>query len=105
MSKRKARRDAPAGRQWEVRDLLAKLEAAGCTEITTRAGLIYFRDVQGERCAFPYACADARGTDYLVAGPGTGEKLTGAYEHGTAIMGEYTLCRLIGLERHPLHEF
>lgn len=93
-------------RQWDVMDLLARMEAAGFTDITTRAGVIYFNDAEGVAGCFPYkpASTGARGADYLVAGPGTGAKLDGAYDAGTAIISEYALVRLARLyKEHPLH--
>ncbi len=81
-----------------IGDRLAQLEAAGFTDITTKQGRILFTDRAGKRFAFPFKAVPrgTLGTDYLVAGPGTGAKLDGAYEHGTGIISEYALLRLIG---------
>lgn len=104
VKKRKAAK--PLARQWDVMDLLARMEAAGFTAITTRAGVIYFTDAEGVAGCFPYVSTDnARGTDYLVAAPGTGAKLDAAHDAGTAIISEYALVRLAGLYKaHPLIE-
>lgn len=101
-----ARKPKKVKRQWDMADLLARMENAGFTQITTRAGAIYFVDADGEAGCFPYTVADAsRGTDYLVAGPGSGQKLTDAYEAGTAIINQYALVRLAGIYKaHPLVE-
>lgn len=104
---KKPKKGRAVARQWDVMDLLARMEQAGFTEITTRGGVIYFVDAEGVAGCFPYkpASAGARGTDYLVAGPGTGAKLDGAHEAGTAIISEYALVRLAGLyAAHPLVE-
>lgn len=104
----KKRKAKPVARQWDVMDLLARMERAGFTGITTRRGVIYFNDAEGVAGCFPYepASAGARGTDYLVAGPGTGAKLDGAHEAGTGIISEYALVRLLGVYKaHPLVDF
>lgn len=101
----KKRKPKKVAIQWDTFDLLTRLERAGCTEITTRAGAIYFTTAEGVASCFPYKAVDnARGTDYLVTGPGTGSKLDAAHDAGTGIISEYALVRLLGLyKEHPLH--
>lgn len=102
MVKRK-KSPAPPRTRHDVRELLERMERAGFTDITTRAGAVYFTDADGAPGAFPYTLVESKGTDYLVAGPGTGSKLDGAYDAGTGIMGEYALVRLLGrYKAHPL---
>lgn len=100
------RNPTPAGTQWDPFDLLARLERAGCTDITTKAWAVYFTTAGGVPSCFPYKLLDrASGTDYLVAGPGTGSKLEAAYEAGTGIISEYALVRFLGLyKEHPLYK-
>jgi len=87
-----------------IAELLAQLEASGHTDITTQHGRVLFTDPAGQRFTFPFKAMarGAAGTDYLVAGTGTGAKLDEAYSAGTGIISEYALVRLLGLERHPL---
>jgi hypothetical protein len=105
MVKRKRKAPVVSRTRYDVRELLERMERAGFTGITTRGGLVYFTDADGAPGAFPYTLVESKGADYLVAGPGTGSKLDGAYDAGTGIIGEYALVRMLGrYKAHPLVE-